>query len=114
MNPSLILVNPDLDLNTLFPKENPKKWLWWFMWWPYSRLIGHRSPISHWPIVGTIFRIMYIFIFWSIVSKLLAIDLETTYPVVYGMLIGLSVSDTIHIIMDYTSTALKWAKRRKS
>ncbi len=72
-----LLISPDLDLNegnisdTLIRKVfPPAQWLWRLFWTPYSLLIAHRSPISHFPIVGTLFRIGYIFLLLNLFNWL--------------------------------------------
>lgn len=93
-------VNPDLDLNTRFPKSKPWKWLWWMLWFPYSRLIGHRSPYSHLPILGTAFRIMYLIPFGLMGFALTNVSVSIPEGVIEYFIFGLAISDIIHIAMD--------------
>lgn len=60
-------ITPDFDVD--HPVYNQRKfiqrywlfgWLWVIYWLPYSRLISHRSFLSHsWPL-GTVLRIVYL------------------------------------------------------
>lgn len=75
-----ILVTPDLDIDNgnisdtlirrVFP---PAQWIWRILWTPYAKLISHRSPISHFPIVGTLFRIGYIFLLLNLFNWLFSL-----------------------------------------
>jgi uncharacterized metal-binding protein len=35
--------------------------MWWIYWYPYRRIMKHRSFLSHFPIVSTIIRLVYAF-----------------------------------------------------
>jgi uncharacterized metal-binding protein len=72
-----LLVTPDLDIDAgnisdtmirkVFP---PAQWIWRILWTPYAKLISHRSPISHFPFLGTLFRIGYIFLLLNLFNLL--------------------------------------------
>jgi uncharacterized metal-binding protein len=52
-----LLLSPDLDT-----RSNPaRRWgpLTW-LWWPYRRLLSHRSLVSHTPLIGTAGRLLYL------------------------------------------------------
>lgn len=100
-------VNPDLDLNSRFPRKKPAKWLWWLMWLPYSRLIGHRSPFSHFPIIGTALRIMYLLPLGLMGFRLIGVSILVPQGVIEYLIFGLAISDIIHWAMDILSTAIK-------
>jgi uncharacterized metal-binding protein len=52
-----LFFSPDLDC----PSKPYKRWsLARVIWIPYQRLVKHRSPISHSPIIGTAGRIVYL------------------------------------------------------
>lgn len=52
------MFGPDLDMYHSRPTQ---RWGWLaFIWWPYSRLIKHRSFWSHGPLVGTTVRLLYL------------------------------------------------------
>lgn len=102
-----LAVNPDLDLNRRFPKRNPARWLWWIYWYPYSRLIGHRSLYSHIPIIGTAIRVAYLFPLVAIFGYL-----WEWIPPIATIVAGLAISDAIHAVVDASSTSLKYSLRR--
>lgn len=54
-----VLLSPDLDHN-VGANAYRRWWLLRFIWWLYMRLIPHRSPLSHWPIIGTLGRLLYL------------------------------------------------------
>jgi uncharacterized metal-binding protein len=65
-----IPLSPDLDQEGLSTCENQmiKKtmglaFLWPMLWYPYARCIPHRGFASHFPVVGTLIRILYLLIF---------------------------------------------------
>lgn len=94
------LINPDLDLNRRFPKSKPQFWLWWIYWWPYSRAIPHRGPLSHWIIVSTVIRFGYAF--WTILYYMWynMVTVEAWYFTA-AVLAGMTVSDAMHIFLDW-------------
>lgn len=51
------LMNPDLDLDSL----GYQSWgVLRFIWWPYQKALAHRCFLSHFPVVGTVCRIIYL------------------------------------------------------
>jgi uncharacterized metal-binding protein len=52
-----LLLSPDLDT-----RSNPtRRWgALRLLWWPYRRLLPHRSPLSHSPLLGTAGRLAYL------------------------------------------------------
>ena len=70
-----IILSPDLDI----PNRTRSEYLvyrymgkilggvWFVLWWPYGKLIPHRSPLSHMPILGTALRMVYMYLVGSIV-----------------------------------------------
>lgn len=113
-------LSPDLDL-----KSNPYyNWrLLRFIWIPYQKVIKHRSVVSHGFILGTIIRVAYLYIVFSLM--LISITNITLYTIlanttiiiekydVYfvAALIGLELSSICHICLDIVSTM---KKRKKS
>ena len=107
-----IPVNPDLDQLTIERAEwRIIKWLpvvgwgWLMLWDLYARICKHRGFLSHFPVVGTAGRILYLELwdcaFWRLRGQ--------TEPVVVtaaqmrlalGVFIGLAVSDILHWLMD--------------
>lgn len=67
--------------------------IWYYIWWPYSRMFQHRSFITHWPVVSTAFRLAYIlWPLWLIFGFFL--------PPAW-VFVGLCISDIIHWVMDW-------------
>ena len=70
-------LSPDLDT-----KSKPiARWgALQIIWWPYRKLIHHRSPLSHGPIIGTGIRIFYLLFFTGVIisigSKFHIIDIN--------------------------------------
>jgi uncharacterized metal-binding protein len=86
--------------------------IWFAFWWPYAKFIPHRSPLSHWPVLGTILRLLYIVILSTPIWFLITLfvfgsgeSLPTPGPALKSWLwwatLGLLLSDTMHYIMDY-------------
>ena len=101
-------VNPDLDLNRRIPWRHPDKLIWFLVWRPYAWAMPHRSPLSHFPVFGTFFRIFYIGVILVWLAYLLGIS-ATINPLLYWVVIGMIVSDTIHFLLDTVTTSLKRA-----
>jgi uncharacterized metal-binding protein len=78
------------------------------IWTPYAYLVKHRSPLSHWPVVGTIGRIVYLaalaVIFACIFRPRLLLEafswLHAPHPWLISGVAGLAASDVIHWCMD--------------
>lgn len=58
-----LMFGPDLDLDSKpYRRWGPLK----FLWKPYQAALPHRSMLSHGPILGTIIRIVYFLIVFSL------------------------------------------------
>ena len=110
------LMNPDLDLNSL----GYESWgILRFIWWPYQKALAHRCFLSHFPVVGTICRIIYLMwvpillllILGSTVQNTVRNDIFSAWPIVGSFVIlwilGMIISDTIHAVLDVASTDFK-------
>ena len=111
-----VLVGPDLDVDdgnisdTLIRKvSSPAQWLWRRIWNPYSKLIPHRHPISHFPVLSTAIRIGYLFVIINIFCILFNIILRLfgvtdTVSIVWfwnwSFFFGLCHVDTVHFLAD--------------
>lgn len=105
-----IAMTPDLDQISISKSEwrlvkkfGPFGFLWCSYWWLYARIIPHRSFWSHFPIVGTVIRTLYITI--PIIGLCIWKGYAPNIPqfvidILIGGFIGLSVSDTLHWAMD--------------
>ncbi len=110
-------MNPDLDLYSI----GYQSWGWLrFIWWPYQKVLGHRCWMSHFPVVSTILRIIYLLWFPLLMLFLLSasarsaiahddlpqwILLIAPYTIIF--VLGMIISDSLHAILDTTSTELK-------
>lgn len=103
-----ILIGPDLDQidqaiihhgERRFIKYVPVLgYLWLALWDLYARLIPHRHPLSHFPIVGTAGRVGWLL--W-VVRVVLGFDILTVdHEFLVGVVTGLAISDALHWIMD--------------
>jgi len=82
----------------------PLRLAWKIFWYPYARAIPHRSPWSHWPILGTAIRLVYsiilLIIIWIIVGRPVLVMPTWGWVLLRGAWIGLLVSDTGHYVLD--------------
>lgn len=110
------LMNPDLDLDS----DGYNSWgILRFYWWPYKEALGHRSILSHFPILSTILRIIYLL--WLPVLLLLVLgsavraaareailDWVPEYlPLILFTILGMMCSDALHAVLDFSSTKIK-------
>lgn len=107
------LITPDLDLDNgnitdslirkVFP---PAQVIWRILWTPYSKLIPHRSPFSHAPVLGTFLRIGYMFLIINLISILYHLIVDTVFSFYFvwnwSLVAGLCHVDTIHFLVDIT------------
>ncbi|HPH95901.1 MAG TPA: DUF2227 family putative metal-binding protein [Anaerolineaceae bacterium] len=114
-----IFLTPDLDLvgGSISQRQVKRQagniigTLWCALWYPYARLLGHRSWLSHTPFIGTLFRVVYMFLvpmaIWSLLWYTGVVDAAPPVPalgipdpaVLWGFL-GLCASDCLHWLMD--------------
>ena len=107
-----LFLSPDLDINSRpYQRWGALRWLWW----PYQRLIRHRSVFSHSPFLGTAIRIIYLSFFVAALSWL-GSRWGTPTPEQWGswlqhtwnessnsvlvVLLGLEASAWLHLIQD--------------
>jgi len=102
-------LSPDLDTNSL----SFKRWgILKIFWWPYQKMIPHRSIISHGPLIGTFFRIGYLIFLGSFMALLLNEDsifviyqgvieiIKKNNTQIFASFIGLEASAWLHLIKD--------------
>jgi uncharacterized metal-binding protein len=105
-----LLINPDLDLpRRHFPYQRPSEWVFWVYIFPYNHVTYHRSLLSHGPIVGTAFRILYFFVPIWLIFHLLGVDFHGIYPLAVWAAAGMAVSDIVHSLLDVTVTSIRRA-----
>lgn len=110
-----LVMNPDLDVDSGSDAFNVVRSLggpvlaaiWRAFWFPYAKLASHRSFWSHFPVVSTFIRVVYLAVF--IVPAVLGIlsylewprpELGQLIPLGYWFL-GLVLSDTVHFVHDH-------------
>lgn len=102
-------VEPDLDQIGITTSEGNAMrnfgifgTLWVMYWFPYGYVLQHRSFISHFPFISTLFRLGYLFCIPALFA--LYYKLNINWNIVGDMFlwlwIGLGISDTIHYILD--------------
>jgi uncharacterized metal-binding protein len=65
-----LMFGPDLDIYSVqFRRWGPLRWIWR----PYQKGLQHRSWLSHGPIVGTVFRLLYLG-FWALLFGAIALS----------------------------------------
>jgi uncharacterized metal-binding protein len=73
-----LMFGPDLDLNSKpYHRWGPLK----FIWKPYQVALPHRSTFSHGPVLGTLLRIVYFLVMFSLLG---ATILYLRHRFVYG------------------------------
>ncbi len=105
-------LSPDLDT----PSLPQKRWgIFKILWWPYQKLIPHRSIISHGPIIGTTLRLLYIILWIGFISTLLSpfgittptasftilkVLIQNNAQTSIAIIIGIEASVWLHLIKD--------------
>ena len=114
-----LVCDPDLDQPGITQAEGRllrKMWVlgvvWFAVWYPYGKAIPHRHPLSHWPIVGTVGRLLYLslvglLIYWVIgglspdAAHWVALQVgRIPGEFIRWFVFGLAVSDTAHWLFD--------------
>lgn len=133
-----IMVMPDLDVdagnisNTIIRNKLGRnglgRWVekgWNLLWYFYKKSLKHGSELSHFPVISTLFRLAYLFLFllvipygvleilapgaWDIWSELhWWVMLAVKH---YKIILGLMGSDLIHYVLDILTT--EHAKQKK-
>jgi uncharacterized metal-binding protein len=94
-------LSPDLDI-----KSRP--FLRWsvlrFIWIPYQRLIPHRSPLSHAPVLGSLLRLAYLAAWlsplWLMFPDLQRVQWAVDWMKVAAFLVGVELSALNHLLLD--------------
>ncbi|MDX9992711.1 MAG: DUF2227 family putative metal-binding protein [Anaerolineales bacterium] len=76
--------------------------IWEIYWWPYAKLIAHRSWASHFPGISTAIRMFLVFF-----PPYLAFGTLFTWEFLFYFWIGLTISDTYHSFADYLSKEIR-------
>ncbi|MCP9816129.1 DUF2227 family putative metal-binding protein [Synechococcus sp. GreenBA-s] len=107
-----LLLSPDLDTRSNATRRwGPLR----LLWWPYRRLLRHRSLLSHSPLLGSAVRLAYLAAAALVLCLLLqplggpppqrlaaaAQGLwQQQRPLVIAALVGLEASSWLHLIQD--------------
>ena len=105
-------LSPDLDTHS----NASNRWgILKLIWWPYRKIIPHRSILSHGPFIGSGIRLSYLIVLISLLtnmliklgfrieSELITLTINTIKSdakVTYSLLIGIEASAWLHIIKD--------------
>ncbi|QNI74888.1 metal-binding protein [Synechococcus sp. NOUM97013] len=119
-------LSPDLDVQS----RALKRWgLLAWIWWPYRRLVPHRSLWSHGPVIGMTVRLAWILLLLGLAWTGLAWIVEPTIPTplqawpgllaaarqhphaLWGALLGLEGSVWLHLLLDGDPLPAEWPKR---
>ena len=115
-------LSPDLDTRS----NALRRWgVLRFLWWPYRRLIPHRSLWSHGPVLGTTVRLGVLLTWCLIVTmavpalspSLLLANLQQLirhHPREFiSLMVGLESSAWIHLILDGDPWPQEWSKQQQ-
>lgn len=103
------LIDPDLDQPGRTHTENRitrnlgplAGGAWRALWAPYAILIPHRSPLSHWPGLGTLIRAGYLYALAAGLAYLFRLSLP---PIPWALaghaLAAWAIQDLIHFALD--------------
>jgi uncharacterized metal-binding protein len=116
-------LSPDLDTRSNPTRRwGPLRWLWW----PYRRLLVHRSLLSHGPLIGSAGRMLYLAGLVLGLSVLFtplgapspdqlltsaAALWRSHRPLLLAALVGLEASAWLHLIQDGDPMP-RWRRRR--
>lgn len=75
--------------------------IWVGYWQPYGFLFSHRSFWSHFPFVSDLIRLSYLLVIPAALWIYYQIPINNTVLVsLFGVTIGLSMSTTVHYLLD--------------
>lgn len=128
------MLSPDLDLDSsIYRRWGPFR----FLWWPYQKLLPHRSVFSHSFIVGPLIRLAYFFVLlyglWRALTYLVTLAIPSfdrnslsqawtgglfglwrTHPGHFQMaLLGIFIGTGLHVAADFIVTGYKRRRLRK-
>lgn len=108
------VIGPDLDVDngsmSMYIVRNllgrPAGFVWRWFWYPYAKIMPHRSFFSHFPVVSTSLRLIYLLLLPALAAWWFGWGIEY-HSWMLPVFVGLCVSDTAHAIMDAISTLVK-------
>jgi uncharacterized metal-binding protein len=94
-------LSPDLDLIS----RPYKRWgLLRWIWIPYQRIIPHRSPLSHAPVLGSVIRLLYLGVWlsplWLMFPGLSQVQWAVSWNKALAFLVGVELSALNHLLLD--------------
>ena len=131
-----IMLTPDLDVDRTYIGNKiirdrlgkigrPVEIIWDGLWYAYRKSLKHGGPLSHFPVIGTIGRLGYLYLFalvipytimglvlpgaWSVQNELFWWNQKLLEH--YQLILGLIGSDVIHWGLDVMTT--EHAKKKK-
>ena len=123
-------LSPDLDTQSKpLHRWGALRWIWW----PYRRLVPHRSLFSHGPLIGMALRLLWLLscslLGWLLLQGLLQslLGLSIASPstlaeslktnalarprMVLSIALGLEASVWLHLLMDGDPLPVEWHRR---
>ena len=123
------MLGPDLDLYHSRVNKNWGVFRW--IWWPYAFISKHRG-LSHWPVVSSVTRLLYLCICGAVLLSVLAytadllslnlsiiaVDFNHVKKITgsllsdysnlaVSLLIGIIISDLLHMLADLLASTKK-------
>ena len=126
-------LSPDLDTRSKpLHRWGPLRWIWW----PYRRLLPHRSLFSHGPLIGMALRLLWLlgcsWMLWElahglaqllggsslpktaeIAGNLMQLCREHPRPLLAAAL-GLEASVWLHLLLDGDPLPVEWHRRYRN
>lgn len=105
------IVTPDLDLvvpSNFFSRLPIINFLWMCLWWPYKKMVRHRSFISHSPLVSTIIRLLYMTVWFVAFGAMFGINfgiildwMVLNWEFCFTLFFCWVVQDLVHLWFDF-------------
>jgi len=97
-----------------FDQERKHGFMAWY-WRPFAKLVPHRSPLSHWPGLGTIIKDIYLTPVWIAIGFFVTGMLNISFEIliisnqkqIISFFVGQCLADGLHLIFDIESTFVK-------
>lgn len=92
------------------------------IFYPYGVVMKHRSAGSHWPIIGTLIRVIYVGVILAIIHLFLGGSLAQFLNFVvqshelHLFIVGLGISDLVHFTIDFSGIykGATWRKQSRA
>lgn len=105
------IATPDLDLvvpSNFFSRLPIINFLWMCLWWPYKKMVRHRSFISHSPLVSTIIRLLYMTVWFVAFGAMFGINfgiildwMVLNWEFCFTLFFCWVVQDLVHLWFDF-------------